>query len=475
MKALLDPYRYLKIILPPPEKQPFAEEVPRNFLRVVQMAWRYWRNPDHLKAEALYNEGFRSFGFGFFKEARAAFGQCLLIDPQHLPALVNDGAAAFYLDDFQDAEARWQRAIQLAPKNAKALFNLGVSLFQQEKIDEAREIFQQVLVLYPRHFQANVALAEILMNRNQLEDALKYYEAVLDQKAWAHAVHLRCSEIHQLLEQYDQAERHVRILIADRSEPEYLYNLGWLLAAQKKDLDQAIQSFAEADRRKVGFEEALINRAVLLSLTERFEESVGAIRQMVRKLLQPENQVQVHLERILKANPKNDVATMALAHWYMDRDLWMEAFDILKKAVVQFPEKPDFAWLLAKAYVQHGQWDSGERTLKRILARFPEYAPAFGLIGRIYAQKKDFSQAALLLERAVALDPNDLESRYGLGLALAQLKRFNEALTHFEAVFNQNQQFPLIQNRIREVKEELEVQPQTAPGEESPIAPSEPI
>lgn len=457
MKKLLEPYRYHRLVLALPEKHPFSTASPANFLHLIRLTLRRRKTGTALQAETLYNEGYKALSFGFYQDARKCFERCLALQADHIPALVGDGAAAFHLSLIDQAQARWRSALQLQPGQPKAWFNLGVLALQREAVDEAATAFRQTLTGDPEHFPASCALAEIHFNRREFDAALQLYRGVREKGPWRMAIDLRCAEILQLLERYEEAQACLLRVLEERLEPETQYDLAWLLAVQEKELERACKLFLEADRRKVGFEEAQINAAILSSRLDQQDASLRLFRQITHRFSYAEDAGDLLLDRLLQANPANHLLQMERILLLQKRGERSQALALLQAAMQRYPDHLPYPLLLAEWLVEDGAFSQAFSLLAATGERFPQQPEPSALMGLASAQQGDYQAAANHLKRALQ-QREQPAWLYQLALLNAQLGHNAQARVLLERVASLNPQFPRIQQRLRALAE--------LPGEE---------
>jgi tetratricopeptide (TPR) repeat protein len=103
---------------------------------------------------------------GARRDAVAAFGRALEVDPGFAPALVNRAVLAYDLDDLDGAHSDLTRALELMGDSADVLYNRGFVLQQQERWAEAIRDFSRALSL------PDADRAELLRRRAECQAAL---------------------------------------------------------------------------------------------------------------------------------------------------------------------------------------------------------------------------------------------------------------------------------------------------------------
>jgi tetratricopeptide (TPR) repeat protein len=453
MKKLLEPYRYHRLVLALPEKHPFSTASPANFFQLIRLTLRRRKAGAALQAESLYNEGYKALSFGFYQDARKAFERCLALQADHIPALVGDGAAAFHLGLLAEAQARWRAVLQGQPGQTKAWYNLGVLALQREAVDEAADAFRQTLAADPEHFPASCALAEIHFNRREFDSALQLYRSQREKGPWHMAIDLRCAEILQLLDRFEEAQTCLTRVLEERLDPDTQYDLAWLLAVQERELERAYKLFLEADRRKVGFEEAQINAAILASRLDQQEASLRLVRQIANRFSYAPEASDLLLDRLLQANPANHLVRMERIVLLQKRGERNQALALLRTVQQDYPDHLPYPLLLAEWLLEDGAFAEATSVLASAGNRFPQQPEPSALLGLASAQQGDYEIAANHLKRALQ-HREQPAWLYQLALLNAQLGKSPEARALLERVASLDPQFPRIQQRLRALAEQ---------------------
>lgn len=91
---------------------------------------------------------------GKINEAKAAYYECVLRDPDYTDALVATGKILYCQDSVLKALRQFNLAIKTRPNSAEAYFQKGLCLEQLHQKDSARQAFGQALVFRPDYQQA---------------------------------------------------------------------------------------------------------------------------------------------------------------------------------------------------------------------------------------------------------------------------------------------------------------------------------
>jgi tetratricopeptide (TPR) repeat protein len=104
-------------------------------------------------------------------EAKSAYLELLLQEPDHFGALNNLGNLVYGQGFRSAAITLYSRAVQLHPTNPKGHVNLANVLAQNNQIEKAEEHYRAALRLDPHHIEANRGLAFLLTRLRDEEQA----------------------------------------------------------------------------------------------------------------------------------------------------------------------------------------------------------------------------------------------------------------------------------------------------------------
>ncbi len=146
-------------------------------------------HPNHAKFLARAHALDRS---GRGPEALAAYREYLTLEPGHAEAWADYAGQLLVLRQSKEAEAACGKALALDPRNLSARINLGCVHMQKGQWESALGQFRAVLAANPGRVDARRALAECLLKAGHLDQAEQELMRILGQDA-------RSLEAHQLL------------------------------------------------------------------------------------------------------------------------------------------------------------------------------------------------------------------------------------------------------------------------------------
>ena len=126
-----------------------------------------------------YNLGNYYLNRGEVKEALAAYGTALKIEPRAAMVMVNAAMAYAKLGAQDQAEKSLVEAIKIAPDNAAAHFNLGLIRAEQNRGKEAEREIREAFRLDPKMAPAAYNLC-ILSAKGRPKEALSWCEKAVE-------------------------------------------------------------------------------------------------------------------------------------------------------------------------------------------------------------------------------------------------------------------------------------------------------
>ena len=140
------------------------------------------RRSSELTAEEWYELGLELEAMAP-EEAKTAYRQTLLLDPEHADSHVNLGRLLHEAGEVEQAAEHYRRATALRPGDATATFDLGVALQDLGQLQRAMEAYRKTIDLDPRYADAYFNLAGIHEELGQKAVAiqnLKAYKSLIE-------------------------------------------------------------------------------------------------------------------------------------------------------------------------------------------------------------------------------------------------------------------------------------------------------
>ena len=119
-----------------------------------------------------------------------------------------------------------------------------------------------------------------------------------------------------------------------------------------------------------------------------------------------------------------------------DAKAWHDTFDMLSKAVKQYPDSYELLYDRAMSAERIDRIDVLETDLRQVIKMKPEYAHAYNALGYTLAEKTDrLAEAKDLIERAFTLSPDDPFIQDSLGWVYYRLGETQQALKHLQGAY----------------------------------------
>lgn len=150
----------------------------------------------------------------------------------------------------------------------------------------------------------------------------------------------------------------------------------------------------------------------------------------------------------LGVDPDNMIALSQLGVQARERGNYREAYELLRKAVVQYPNNFEAQGNIAKLLWLMGRTEEALQHYSEALRLGPKNPSPYVDIGIIKAEQGDFTGARDYLEKARALRPDDMEIRVNLALLSDRQGKYADALREFSAIIHDNPGNALAYNGI---------------------------
>jgi tetratricopeptide (TPR) repeat protein len=119
-----------------------------------------------------------------------------------------------------------------------------------------------------------------------------------------------------------------------------------------------------------------------------------------------------------------------------DAKQWRETYELLSKAVVQYPDSYELRYDRAMAAERVEKLDVMESDLRAVIKMKPDYAHAYNALGYTLADKTGrLAEAKDLIEKAYKLSPDDPFILDSLGWVYYRLGQSELALKHLHSAY----------------------------------------
>ena len=279
----------------------------------------------------------------------------------------------------------YQAFVVQHPASAEVRMQLGRELAAERKLAEAREQFRAADKVLGRDPQPSYAVALLSLQMDEHAEAQAAFERSLK---LGHrepaAIYLGMGQAAEGLKRYDEA-------------------IGWYQKVDSGDWVRAQLKIATLMARQQGLS---AGRAYLQRIEPRSDEDRVQIIQVEAQLLR-------------------------------DAKAWRETYDMLSKAVQDYPDSFELLYDRAMAAERVDRIDVLEADLRRVIQMKPDYAHAYNALGYTLADRtRRLEEAKDLIEKAHKLAPEDPFILDSLGWVHYRLGNTEEALRHLQAAYS---------------------------------------
>ena len=328
----------------------------------------------------LYNRGNTLYDLKRYKEAIAAYGKAIAIQPEYTEAWHGQGDTLYKLKRYKEALDAYEKAIQIQPDYLEAWKSRAFVLENLQRYEEAIDSFDRALKV--KHDNPEVW--------NGRGDALNHLQRYTE-----------------AIESYDKAVQF---------QPNYYQawnSRGWTLHNLGR-YEDAIASFDKAVEFKMDYDQAWYNRGNALINLQRHSQAIESY------------------DKAVQFNPDYYQAWYSRGNALINLQRYTEAIESFGKTV-QY--KPDYY----KAWNSHGwslhQLQRYEEAIesydKAIQFKRGNYQAWYNRGNAVYNLKR-YEDAIASYNRTVRYKSDHYEAWYSRGNALFNLKRYEDAIASYD-------------------------------------------
>jgi tetratricopeptide (TPR) repeat protein len=333
----------------------------------------------------------------------------------------------------------------------EAHYALGVASLLADRPELASNEVDAALERRPGWEQAAILKAQVLRKVSP-DQVQAFYESFV-------AAHPRATDVRMQLGRELAGDRKLAEARAQFREVEKVdgrdaqapYAVG-LLSLQMEDFDDAKSAFTRALR--LGYRDAA---GVYLGLGQaaegqkRYDEAIGWYQKVesgdtlraqlkIATLISRQQGLEAgreYLHRIEPRSSEDHVQVLQVeAQLLRDAKLWKDTYEMLSRAVLEYPDSFELLYDRAMAAERVDRMDVLEDDLRRVIKMKPDYAHAYNALGYTLAEKTErLGEARELIEKAYKLSPDDPFILDSLGWVHSRLGNVNEALKHLQAAY----------------------------------------
>lgn len=205
--------------------------------------------------------------------------------------------------------------------------------------------------------------------------------------------------------------------------------------------------------------EAMKKPAMAIKIYERIPQSSVLYRNAAIQwaadldALEKSDEAQKRLEDILKADPKDLEATLALGNLLRGHKKFAECADVYSKAIdlIGKPEKANWTvfYFRGICFERAKQWQKAEADLKKALELFPDQPHVLNYLGYSWIdQGVNLDEGMAMIKKAVAQRPDDGYIVDSLGWAYYRIGNYEEATKELERAIGLKPEDPTINDHL---------------------------
>lgn len=313
--------------------------------------------------------------------------------------LMAEARDAIVKNELGKAVQLFERVIIINPNQAEALYQLSIQYFQAGRYEQGLEYIQRAIVLKPDKIFLKVAYAKALAEVGRNREAIRTYQEVLEiaepgsRAASAADLELNILQFKEFARQRDYAntERVGRLLLKQHFSNKQVLDMVGNIFANLNMLDQAEEVFLalistepnhplynfylagvyDRQRRPLDAEkhyQVTVNNAPHSRLRVDAQKKLALLRGYKETYSGDKTAAKEHFEEVLKIDPNNVPALMAVAGIYYEQRDIDAAIEKYEKVIEIHPQHLDAHFRLSTAYLDRGRFVDGIRKLDLVVA-----------------------------------------------------------------------------------------------------------
>ncbi len=388
---------------------------------------------------------------GDIDKAREAIAS-LIAASERKPLLVSQ--LAYFFGRYPDKAAVLEATRTITtryPDFPESHYALGVAALLAGNIDLARAESQAALAGRPGWPQGAILQAQVL-KKDSPEAVIPYYQAFVKANPGEREVRLQLARELAAAKRNAEAREQFRavepLAPADAQMP---YAIG-LLSMQLEDLDEADAALRRA--LALGHPETGAVQFSLGQVAEarkRYDEAIDWYRKVdsgdymraqmrIASIIAKQEGLakgRAYLQGIEPRSQDDRIQMIQIeAQLLRDAKAWRDTYEMLSKAVAEFPDSFELLYDRAMAAERVDRIDVLEKDLRRVIQLKPDYAHAYNALGYTLADRTDrLEEAQALIEKAVKLSPEDPFILDSLGWVQYRRGNLDDALRSLKAAY----------------------------------------
>ena len=148
-----------------------------------------------------------------------------------------------------------------------------------------------------------------------------------------------------------------------------------------------------------------------------------------------------HLEEMVRENPEDPEARIALAQYYYESGVYEQAIEQIQQVLVAYPDNSSALFILGMSYIQSGQTETALEPLEQFATSRQEspmaqsdttLETALYFLGQAYVQTNQPDKAIMALLKALEINHTDADALYQLGQTYAMKGQHDLAVQQYQ-------------------------------------------
>ena len=345
------------------------------------------QHPD--KAEIYFMQSLLAMQMKDKNLAEKNIQQALKVKPDWDKALIFQAQIAVFSDDLNTAISLLKEASDKYPDNNKIKKLLAQVLIKAEEYQQAGEVYQSMIAADPKDFESQFALGLVYMQLEQDDQAEDVFKKLLEHTEWQYQASFYLGKI-------EEKRGHTK---------------------------KALAWFDKVTDGPLVFE-ASLSAISLLAKNKQFNEANYRLSTLPTKF--PKQKLRIQL---------------AQAELYNQQKQYVQAFNLLTKALTDSPEQKELLYTRALIAERLGKQDVVEADLKKILVQEPDNVEALNALGYTLLSKPErYAEAEKYLQKALRLQPNEAVIIDSYGWLQFKLGNTEKALEYLQQAYQKQQE-----------------------------------
>ncbi len=296
---------------------------------------------------------------------------------------------------------------------------MQAQMLLKESPEKAIAFLQGFLKQYPKSNDVRMAYAKTLVSQKRYAEAKPEFVKLVESSSGSPEISAVVGLLSLESNDYPMADKYFQQSISTGfKDPDQLYGYLGRSAERQKDDAKAISWY---DKIQPGehFLEGRLSAANVIARTKNVDAAIKMLDEVDE--LTPEQQVLVlQTEANMLSQAKRN----------------QESFDLMDKAVNNWPDSNDLIYDHAMAAERIGKYDVMETQLRKLIKAKPDFAAAYNTLGYSLADRNvRLSEAQSLLETAVKLSPGDHYMLDSLGWVHYRLGNLSKAADYLRKAY----------------------------------------